>query len=188
MGTSENLDEEDTLPDTWFVPHFAPRSNRPLETAICRAWKEYASYYDHYHLGWASRLEMMMHGIPRVWNERGSRMAATFMLWSVTNNGRGFLHTFYRDQSEAGHLGKEDAAIQSWAKENRLLGVTNNSLACLLFNEQGKPVYTNPPYPTLEDNRIVEMLCIFFSTEEGRKFLYETYKKDGNLHFLPSTF
>ena len=184
----EITDESKSLAvDEWFVPHFPPLEDRPLQIIMCSLWKNYASYQDDFNGYYLTRIDAMMHKVPRVRNLRGGRTASTFMLWSTTNNGRSFLHQLYRDQREVSSLGfyfKERSAIKTLAIENRLSGHWGNILNRVLCNEKSESVYNDPSYPTLEDYRVVEMLCIFFVSNEGMKFLYRVYKKAKQLDLL----
>ena len=179
------------ITEEWFLPHFPPRKDRPLEMKICELWGKFASYENYYGDEWSAKFIGMMRGIPRVQNVRSGRMAATFVLWSTTNNGRAFLRNFYLEQPIATNDYGDDskkivAAVQYFAKENMLhYWSRNNLLEHLLRDENGKQVYKDRPHPTLEDYRVVERICIFFSREEGKDFLRDVYNEDNNINLLP---
>lgn len=173
---------EAEVTDSWFVPHFLPREDRPYEVAMSRSWIKYMSYENYYDAMWSSKIASILSGIPRALNERGSRVAMTFAIWLMTPVGNSFLETLFKDQkkyitSSSGFAYENvDVAIRSWASQNKLSSYTTNTLSHLLKDWQGLPIYTDPPYPTLEDCRVVEGMCCFFVSDEGKDLLRKVYK------------
>lgn len=164
--------------DSWFIPHFPARTDRPYEMAMQKTWKQVMSYEDHYGGMWSSRIASLLADIPRAQNERSSRVAASFALWLMTNNGGSFLDSLFKHQNQSSFFFNEDSvAITLWALENRNLSLRINPLEILLRDEYGKPVYSDPPYPTLEDNRVVEYFTCYFITDEGKKLLQKVYSR-----------
>lgn len=167
------------ITNEWFKPHFPARKDRPLEVAMCEAWKISMSYEDYYGSVWSSRIANMLARIPRALNKRGARVATTFALWLVTNNGRGFLIKLYKEQNEKPSFSDSDTlAVRSWADENKLSSGVRNTLEGILCNEKGLHVYTNPAYPTLEDNRVIESTLCFFLSDQGKNLIKTVYNKD----------
>ncbi len=159
--------------EDWFVPHFPPREDRPLEMAMVKEWKEYMSYEDHFADGWSARLAVhILAPIPGGQNVRTARTATTFALWVVTPVGRSFMDPvlrkvkFEKEGSEPGRI-----AVSEWAKENQLGGLTANRLVGILLDSKGRPAYKHKPYPTLPDHRAVELTLCFLVSPEGRELL-----------------
>lgn len=159
--------------EDWFVPHFSPREDKPLEMAMAREWKEYMSYEDHFSSGWYTRLAAyILAPIPGGQNVRTARTAATFALWVVTPVGRSFIDPVLRKvKAEKGVLDHNHIPISEWAVENQLGGVTENRLVQILHDSRGMPVYKHKPYPTLPDHRAVELTLCFLVSPEGRELL-----------------
>ncbi len=169
----------------WLTPHFPPREDKPYELAMSRAWISYMTYEDYDSIGmWSSRIVGKLFNIPRALNERGSRVAMTFAIWLMTPIGETFLKKLFLDQkmyvstsSGASSLdyNQRDVAVRSWASENSLLDISNNTLDTLLRDSVGAYVYKVQPYPTLEDSRVIEEMCCFFVSKEGRYLLRKVY-------------
>lgn len=156
----------------WFEPLFAARPDRPLESAMMREWKEYMSYEDDHPCGWVSRMAgLILSPIPGGLNTRTARVATTFALWCVTNNGRGFLDPVLRKIRATRNESAEDIAIGAWAVENQLELPVKNRLEAILSGRDGKFYFQNHPYPRLSDNRAVEQTLKFLVGEEGRDLL-----------------
>lgn len=157
----------------WFIPHFPPREDRPLEMAMVREWKEYMSYEDHFADGWSARLAVdILAPIPGGQNVRTARTATTFALWVVTPVGRSFIDPVLRKvNAEKNPLDRNRIPISEWAVENQLGGLTENRLVQILKDSKGDPVYKNKPYPTLPDHRAAEMTLCFLVSSEGRELL-----------------
>ncbi len=170
----------------WLTPHFLPRKDKPYELAMSRAWTSYMTYEDYDSIGmWSSRIVGKLFDIPRALNERGSRVAMTFAIWLMTPIGETFLKKLFLDQKmyvstssgvSSTDYNQRDVAIRSWASENSLLSLTNNTLDTLLRDSVGAYVYKDQPYPTLEDSRVIEEMCCFFVSKEGRYLLRKVYK------------
>lgn len=156
--------------EDWYIPHFAPRSDRPLEMAMAREWKDYMSYEDGHSGGWMTRLAaIILAPIPGGLNSRTARVAATCALWCVTPVGRGFFDPLLRSTKKVGGLDSaESMAIAEWAVENRLASRTENALARILSDGNRRPFYQHKPYPTLPDHRAVEQTLCFLVSKEGR--------------------
>lgn len=166
--------DEVTVTRRWFVPHFPPRPDRPLEVAMFKEWREYMSYPDHHWCGWTTRLVAdILSTIPSGLTIRTGRTAATFALWCTTPNGLGFLDPILRKIKEKGisDCSLDEIAVTAWARENKLTNFRANTLEILLRNETRKPVYKRKPRPTLEDHRAVEHTLCFLIGEEGRSLL-----------------
>ncbi len=159
--------------ESWFVPHFLPRVDKPLEMAMAREWKEYMSYEDHFSCGWSTRLAVhILAPIPGGQNMRAARTASTFALWVVTPVGRSFMDPVLRKvKAEKNPLDCNRIPISEWAVENQLGGITENRLVQILQDSKGNPVYKNKPYPILPDHRAVEMTLCFLVSSEGRELL-----------------
>jgi hypothetical protein len=109
-------------------------------------------------------------------NVRGGRVAATFIVWLARNNGQVFLAQLFKDQKrEETFLSRGRLAVQSWAAENQLSSRVGNPLNQMLLGGDGKPIYPESPRPTLEDHRVIEMVCIILVSDEGKKFLRRVY-------------
>jgi hypothetical protein len=158
----------------WFVPHFPPRHDKPLECAMMREWKDYMSYEDHHDCGWTTRLAAhILSQIPGGLNERTARVATTSALWFLMPVGRGFFEQLLREIrfKKADGYHAANMAIAAWAVENKLGQGTVNRLIQILADAKGQPVYNHRPYPTLPDNRAVEQTLVFLVSDEGRALL-----------------
>ncbi len=172
---------------TWFVPHFPPREDKPLEMAMAREWKEYMSYEDHFSSGWSTRLaDYILGSIPGGQNERTARTAATFALYVVTPVGRGFMDPVLRKVRAEGE-GSDYAriAISEWAVENRLGSLSENALIKMVRDSEAVPVYKHKPYPTLPDHRAVELTLCFLVSPEGRQLLRRVCQSTSTPNWLP---
>ncbi len=180
--------DEIRVKDDWFIPHFLPREDRPIEMAMFREWKRYMSYEDFHNGGlWSSRLAShILAPIPGGQNGRTARVAATFALWCVMPVGRGFFDPLLRKaREENGETARADIALSSWAIENRLGSCTSNRLESLLCDAEGRPVYKQKPYPTLPDSRAVELTLLFFVSDRGRALLQRVNQSSDRQNWLP---
>lgn len=160
------------LKQEWFVPHFPPREDRPLEIAMLREWKNYMSYEDYFGGEWGTRMARLLSDIPGGQNIRTARVATTVALWVVMPTGRAFFDPLLRRiQKRESEVFIHDLVLSAWAVENRLSSITVNRLESLLSDEKGLFVYKYKPYPSLPDHRAVEQTLLFLVTEEGRNLL-----------------
>lgn len=160
----------------WFVPHFDPRDYNPRERVMLEVWKNHMSHEDEHSIGWCTRLEALLSDIPRARTVRGGRMATTVAVWLMTNVGRSILEeVLCATTAESFLLEKDVVAI--WAAHNKLSPSIRNYLEHLVRSSDGKPVYEDPPYPTMEDNRVVEHVLIYLAGVSGRTLLKEVCEK-----------
>ncbi len=186
MNPANPLPSDVVVTEEWLTPHFLPRVDNPYELAMSRAWIDYMTREGEDNIGmWSPRIVKILFDIPRALNERGSRVAISFAIWLMTPIGETFLKKLFHDQrmyvsSSSGYSSTDhkerDAAVRSWASENVLLSSTNNTLDTLLRGSAGAYIYKDQPHPTLEDSRVVEEMCCFFVSKDGKNVLRRVYK------------
>ncbi len=171
--------------DEWFTPHFSPREDRPLEIAMLQVWKEYMEYEDEHSCGWCTRIVGMLSYIPRGISKRSSCVATTCAVWLMTPVGQAVLEPLLRKTGREGGFWDEQAAIQTWAWENRLDRSVKNCLVHLLCKSEGEWFYKAKPFPTHEDNRAAEMTLCFLVTPAGRALLKKVAEMAGQPNRFP---
>ncbi len=183
--------DEIKVKEGWYVPHFPPRSDRPIEMALVKEWKDFMSYEDHRSCGWTTYLASeILAQIPGGGNERTARVAVTFALWCVTPVGRSFFEPILRRirSEKAGSFSlntPKNIAISSWAVENQLGLRSKNILELLLSDANGRLLYKHKPYPTLSDNRAVEETLKFLVNESGIGLLRRVCHASKEANWLP---
>lgn len=152
----------------WFEPLFPAREDRPLEMAMVREWRDYMSYEDYHDCGWTTRMvAFILDPIPGGLNTRTARVATTFALWCVTNNGRGFFDPLLRNIRSVKGESPRNMAVAAWAVANQLELSVANRLESILLAGDGTPYFKNHPHPQLSDNRAVEQTLTFLVSEPG---------------------
>jgi hypothetical protein len=170
--------DEMEVTDEWFKSHRLPREDRPLEVHMMRFWKRHMSREDSYGTGWSTRLAAHLADVPRTGTIRDGRVATTFAWWVMTPVGGEFLQRVFQSVKPKTPTTSFDSGRVSelWGREARYDPMFNNIVDHLLRGDDNKWVYSDPPYPTLEDYRVMEHTLLFFLSDEGRVLLKKVYR------------
>lgn len=104
------------------VPVNLPRAGFPGERIYLELWREYLT-------GNRNAVQEIFSDLCGPLDQRGARVAASFMVWMGCNSGRSFTYEAERLAQRGAFLNRERAFVAAWAIENqRTYGVNGGAI------------------------------------------------------------
>lgn len=103
------------------VPVNLPRAGFPAERIYLELWREYLR-------GNHDALREIFGDLCQPLDQRGARVAASFMVWMGCNSGRSFTHEAERLTQSGAFATREHAFLAAWAVENRRIRWLNSGV------------------------------------------------------------
>ncbi|WP_313694727.1 hypothetical protein [Achromobacter mucicolens] len=103
------------------VPVNLPRAGFPAERIYLELWREYLR-------GNHDALREIFGDLCQPLDQRGARVAASFMVWMGCNSGRSFTHMAERIAQSGAFATAEDAFLAAWAVENKRIRWLNSGV------------------------------------------------------------
>ncbi|CAB3845966.1 hypothetical protein LMG3482_01870 [Achromobacter deleyi] len=105
------------------LPVNRPRAGFPAERIYLELWREYLR-------GNQDALREIFGDLCQPLDQRGARVAASFMVWMGCNAGRSFTHSAERLAQSGAFVTREHAFLAAWAVENRRIRWLNCGVIC----------------------------------------------------------